>query len=196
MDKFKVMSGGYKIQDQGEMYFVTFQVVDWIDLFTRKVYCEEMLDNFRFYRRTQGLRVHAYVIMSNHIHAILKATQPRNDLSSVIGRLKSYSSRCLIKLLKQGPESRGWMLEMFANHAKNHRRNKSYQLWTHDNHPVALDTVEKFRQRLDYIHDNPVKAGIVAEHESYIYSSASNYAGLLSIFKVDLVDEILANLRQ
>lgn len=92
------MAGGFKIYNQKEMHFVTFQIVDWIDLFTRQLYRDELITNFRFYHNTQGLRVHAYVIMSIYIHAILSATQPKIDLSCAIGRFKSYTSKRLVNL--------------------------------------------------------------------------------------------------
>jgi REP element-mobilizing transposase RayT len=174
------------------MHFVTFQVIDWVDVFTRQIYRDEIIDNFQFYRKQQGLQVHAYVIMSNHIHAILSATQGKIDLSTLINRFKSYTSRSIEKLLQEEPESRReWMIERFQLAASQHQRNAKFQFWTHDNHPIELDTIEKLRQRMDYVHDNPVKAGIVEKPKDYLYSSARNYHGLWSVMPIDPIDEVL-----
>ena len=81
--------GGYKIDNQFEQHFLTFQVVYWVDIFTRQIYKDVLLDSLRFYQKEQGLKVNAYVIMSNHAHFILSASQPKHDLSSLIGRIKS-----------------------------------------------------------------------------------------------------------
>ena len=59
--------------------------------------------------------------------------------------------------------------------ARKHKRNSKYQFWTHENHAVELSTNEMIDQRLNYTHQNPVKAGIVDHAEDYIYSSARNY---------------------
>ena len=154
--------GGYKIRDQFAMHFVTFQVVYWIDIFSYQHYRDEILNNFRYYRDNQGLRIHAYVIMSNYIHAILSATQAKYDLSSVIGNFKKYTSSAILKIAEQETESRKWwMLRLFAHAAKQHTRNSNRQFWTHNNHPEELNTEDFIRQKLEYIHQNPVRAGIV-----------------------------------
>ena len=183
---------GFYIEDQRALHFVTFTLVYWVDLFSKTAYSEIVLENFRHYRSKQGLRIHGYVIMSNHIHAILSATEPRYDLSSIIGNLKRYCANCFIELLQNEHDSRAWwMLKMFAHAASNHERNKKFQVWTHQNHPVQLDDATIIEQKLDYIHENPVKAGLVSEPEHWRYSSASNYARQLSVFKTDLIEEFV-----
>lgn len=70
------MSAGYKISHQHAVHYMTFQVVYWIDIFSRKIYRDIILDSFRFCQRHKGLKVHAYVIMSNHVHCILSSQKP------------------------------------------------------------------------------------------------------------------------
>ena len=53
-----------------------------------------------------------------------------------------------------------------------------YQFWRHDNHPIELWSNKVIQQKIDYIHNNPVKAGIVFRPEDYKYSSACDYAGI------------------
>lgn len=180
---------GYNINDQKSLYYVTFTTVYWIDIFTRTVYKDILIDNFRFYMENQGLKIHAYVIMSNHLHAILSATQSKNDLSSIIGRFKSMTSKQIVEVIKTENESRReWMLALFKKAALNNKRNKTYQVWQQHNHPIELDNAEIARQKLNYIHENPVKAQIVSNEEDYLYSSAKKYAGLPGFLKIDFLD--------
>ena len=181
------MSAGYKILDQHAVHYMTFQVVYWIDIFSRRIYRDIVLDSFRFCQRHKGLKVHAYVIMSNHVHCILSS--PKTDLSTLIKEFKTYTSKQIKKAIHdEGESRREWMLWMFKRAAGKHKRNADFQLWTHENQPKELISNEFIDQKLDYIHNNPVVAGIVDEPEHYLYSSATNYAGMLSLLKVDMLD--------
>ena len=62
-----------------------------------------------------------------------------------------------------------------------------YRFWQDKSHPIELTTNEMIEQRMNYIHENPVRAGIVAKAEDYLYSSARNYAGLSSVIEIDLI---------
>jgi REP element-mobilizing transposase RayT len=179
------MSGGYKIDDQYGMYYCTFQIVYWIDIFSRNIYRDILLDSFRNCCDEKGLRIHAYVIISNHVHCILSST--KIDLSTIIQSFKSFTSREIIKAIQENNESRReWLLWMFERAAKKHKRNTKYQVWTHENQPKQIVSNEFMDQKLNYIHENPVRARLVVEPEHYLYSSARNYAGLPGLLKVDL----------
>ncbi|WP_149348578.1 hypothetical protein [Pedobacter sp. BS3] len=67
---------------------------------------------------------------------------------------------------------------------KRNPKNKDFQLWQQDNRPIQLSTPEMARQRLEYIHANPVKEGLVYAPEHYCYSSAIDHAG--SKGKIDI----------
>lgn len=180
------MPTAYQITDQKALYFVTFQVVDWIDAFSRQVYRDIFIEVVRFYQASRGLQVFAYVIMTNHVHMIISC--PHGDLSGIIRDLKKNTSRKIIKVLQSNFESRkDWMLEVFRNWAASHSRNKNFQFWTHENHAVLLYSNKFIQQKLSYIHNNPVKAGLVENPEDYLYSSARNYAGLTGYIDVELL---------
>jgi len=66
---------GYAIRDQSAPHFLTFTICGWIDLFTRKIYRDQFLESIRFCQREKGLAMHAYVIMSNHIHMVASARE-------------------------------------------------------------------------------------------------------------------------
>jgi REP element-mobilizing transposase RayT len=181
------MSTGYQIKDQTAMHYLTFQVVEWIDVFTRLAYRDIAINSLRFCQQNKGLQVFGYVIMSNHIHII--ASSPEGKLSDIIRDLKKFTSHSIIKQVIEGNESRkDWILNRFQYNAQRHSRNEKYQMWTHENHPINVYSPEFAREKLDYIHNNPVRAGIVRKPEEYVYSSASNYAEMESILDVIIMD--------
>jgi len=174
---------GHKIDDQYSTYFLTFTVVNWIDIFTRQVYRDQFLDSLRFCQQNKGLVVHAWVIMSNHAHLVLSSED--GNLSGIVRDLKTFTSKSIIATAKSAEESRSvWMLKLFAEEAKKHKRNKNYQVWVHDNHPVELYSNKFIDQKINYIHENPVAAGIVDKAEDYLYSSARDYVGSKGLLSV------------
>jgi len=177
------MSTGYQIEDQSALYYLTLQVVDWIDVFTRQIYRDIVIDSLKYCQQKKGLQIFGYVIMSNHIHLI--ANSPDGHLSETLRDFKKFTARTIISAIKEGNESRrDWMLNRFEFNAKQHSRNENYQLWTHENHAVILYSNDFIQEKLEYLHNNPVRARIVEKPEEYLYSSARNYAdldGLLDI---------------
>ncbi len=167
----------YKILDQKGLNFITITVVDWVDLFTRKAICEIVLDSLTYCRNEKGLKIFGYVVMSNHLHLILRASREA-DLSSIIRDFKSYTARQIIRFLesRESKESRKeWLLNQFRNAAIVDGKNSKYKIWKNGNHPIELYTPKVIRRYLNYIHRNPVVAGIVELPEHYLNSSASNY---------------------
>ncbi len=181
------MSTGYKIDEQDAMYYVTFQVVNWIDVFTRLEYKDIVINSLKYCQEKKGLKVYAFVLMSNHLHALLQSAE--NKLSQTIKEFKSFTAKEIIKLIQTNLESRSqWMLKLFEEAAKKHKRNERYQFWTHDNHAEIIFSNKFFDQKVSYIHENPVRAGIVEYPEEYIYSSAAVYAGKSNILNIEYLD--------
>ena len=178
--------GGYKIRNQQAIHFITFAVINWIDVFTRKEYKDIILDSLRHCKKEKGLSIYSWVIMSNHIHFILSAKEGY-ELSNILRDFKKYSSDKVIKAIEQNTEEsrKDWMLKLFKLAGKKNPRNSCYQFWQQDNHPIELNSNYLVDQKLEYIHNNPVKAGIVEKAEDYLYSSAIDYytgkKGLLEI---------------
>jgi len=167
----------YRILDQKGLNFITITIVDWIDLFTRKVLSEMIIKNLAHCRNKKGLKIFGYVIMSSHIHLIVRATEEQ-ALSAIIGDFKSYTAKKIIQFLedKTTKESRKeWLLSHFHNAAILDGKNRNYKIWQKGNRPIELYTPKVIRQKLDYIHQNPVVGGIVSLPEHYLFSSASNY---------------------
>lgn len=116
--------------------------------------------------------------MTSHVHLIL-GTDGSNNLQDIIRDLKSYTSRHIRLQLEQSTtESRKeWMMWFFTQAGLHNSNNKDYQFWQQDNHPIELSTPEMTKQRLDYLHDNPVEAGFVTSPEHWRWSSAYDYCG-------------------
>ena len=92
--------------------------------------------------------------------------------------VKSVSSKSIVKLICEIPESRKeWLLYRFEFAGKFDNRIKKYKFWQETNHAVLLDNKEMIDQRINYTHENPVRAFIVAEPHEYLFSSARDYAG-------------------
>lgn len=180
------MSTGYKIQKDDSAYYITFQIVGWVDLFTRKIYRDIVIESFRFCQTNKGLTIFGFVIMSNHIHLLVQAQN--SNLSDIIRDFKNFTSRKFIETINEGKESRSdWMKMVFEYHGR-FKNKQTNQIWTHENHAEQIYSQEFIAQKLEYIHQNPVRAGIVERPEEYLYSSARNYAGLESIIEVVLLD--------
>lgn len=180
---------GYVISDQFETHFLTFTICGWIDLFTRKVYRDIVMDAFRFAQNEKQLVLNAFVIMSNHIHLIAKANEnQKKTLSDVIRDFKKYTHKQMMVIIESDVESRRqWMLHQFNYYGSVDPNNETMQIWSNDNHPEVCFGKEFTYSKLEYIHDNPVRAGIVRVPEDYIYSSASNYAGKGGIIDVEFI---------
>ena len=180
------MTTGYQIKEQDKLYYLTFQVVYWIDIFTRKRYRDIFIESLKYSQENKGLELFAYVIMSNHVYLI--ARSDTENLSQTIGDIKKFTSKKILNSIKEEPESRReWMLFMFERAAKKHKRNTKYQLWTHESHAIHLYSDKFIKERLMYIHNNPVKAGIVENPEDYLYSSARNYASMDAVLDIEIL---------
>lgn len=189
--------GRYRIQDQQGLNFVTCTVVGWIDIFSRKSYRDIVLESLSFCRKEKGLLVFAYVIMTNHLHLILQTDITSGyTLSDIIRDFKKFTSNSILKAIQNKHESRSdWLMHMFSYYAKHNPNNENLQLWKQDNHPIALYSEKVIWQKINYIHNNPVRAGIVNRPEDYIYSSAVNYKteNKEGIIEIDLMEPWWSN---
>ena len=169
------MSTKYKFHDPDACYFVTFAVVGWVDLFTRNVYKDILLESWRYCQQQKGLLIHAYVIMTNHVHMIISKNSD-TLLEAIMRDMKKFTSSKLLEAIKKEPESRReWMLSLFRQAGENNSNNKIVQLWQQDNHPIECGSPTILRQKIDYVHENPVRAGFVEKAEDWTYSSAAHY---------------------
>ena len=181
------MSEKYKYSDPEGLYFVTLTIIHWIDLFTRPDYIHEVVRSLQYCQKQKGLIIYAWVVMPSHIHMIISSE--KQDLPSIIRDFKKFTAKQIINLLSEINESRKeWLLKAFLKAGSKLKRIKSFKVWQDGSHPILLDNNEMIDQRLNYIHANPVAAGIVNEAFHYKHSSASNYAGQGGLIDVKLIE--------
>ena len=181
------MSCNYKFHNQQSPYFVTFTVVRWIDVFTRREYKDILVDSLKYCIENKGLQLYAWVIMSNHVHLIIGTND--KPMESILRDIKRHTSKTITKaIMENGQESRReWILWFFEREGQQNPNNEYHQFWQQGNHPIELFSVEVTNQKLNYLHHNPVVAGCVDEPEHYLYSSARDYAGGKGLIDIHLI---------
>lgn len=168
-----------------ELYFITTTVVDWVDLFTRPKYKHIIVDSLAYCQENKGLKIYAWVLMNNHLHMIVSAGA-ETTVSDILRDFKKFTSkRILAELEVDSQESRReWMLDRYRFAAANDKKITNYRFWQDGYHPMLLYSHDFFLQKLNYIHQNPVRQEIVATQEEYLYSSAIDYAGGKGVLEV------------
>ncbi len=182
------MSTKFKATEPEGIYFVTLTIAGWIDVFTREEQKNVLIESLEFCQKNNGLEIYAYCIMTNHLHMICKAIG-KPELPDIIRDLKKFTSKKIIQIIQEEPESRReWMLGYFEDACKHLKKERKYKVWKDGYHAELLYTRKFLLQKLNYIHHNPVRAGIVEQPEHYLYGSARNYAGLEDKLEVVLID--------
>ena len=118
-----------------------------------------------------------YDEMTNHIHLILSATKAENTLSDIIRDFKKYTSTQIINAIEENEREsrRNWMLWIFKKAGERNKRNEKYQFWRQDNHPIECSSQDVLDSRMKYLHENPLRAGLVRNESDWIYSSGIDY---------------------
>ena len=177
----------YKILDQHKPHFLTLTTVGWMDVFSRSIYRDIILESLDFCQIHRKMVVNAWVIMSNHLHLVAR-TDPPYCLSDVLRDFKKFTANQIIKTVQQSPESRkDWMLEVMTYHAKFNERNRTHQFWQQYNCPKEINNLNYGLQKINYIHENPVRAGLVTERHHYYPSSAIDYSGGKGLLSVEII---------
>ena len=170
----------YKIVDPKLPHFVTCTDLHWIPVFTRPATVDIILDSLRFLGQ-DGLRVYAFVILENHLHLAVQSQQLDRDMA----RFKSYTAKQLIQYLDQHRVTQ--VLEQLVFYKKAHKHDRAYQFWQEGLHAEWIQNEAMMRQKVEYIHQNPVKRGYVDKAEHWRYSSAKNYLGDTGLLEVERV---------
>lgn len=189
------MSKKYKFADNDKIYFVSFAVTNWIDLFIRNEYKEEIVNSIKYCQENKDMELYGWCIMTSHVHLIIGTRG--NPMQNIMRDLKRHTSEVLHKAIQNNnAESRKeWMLWIacpdlsgMERAAKKNSNSAKFQLWQPESHPVQLINNKMAHQKLEYMHYNPVEAGFVTKAEEWKYSSAIDYfggKGLLEIIKLD-----------
>lgn len=169
----------YRFAEPDHPHFLTCTVVEWLPVFTRPQAAQVLFDTWNWQQSHANLRLYGFVVLENHLHAVAQAP----DLPQTWARFKSFTARGLIDLLEDRGARRLLDRLAFAYKAQQ-RGDRSHQLWQEGSHPQRVGDESMLRQKLDYIHRNPVERGFVDEPEHWRWSSARCYAGRAGVVPV------------
>jgi len=167
----------YKFYAPDQPHFMTLTVQHWIPVFTRPETVNILLESFE-YMSAQRFKIHAYVILENHLHLVAQSLRLDRD----IARFKSYTARRIIDYLKV--HNVRVILDQLMYYKVTHKRDRDLQFWQEGVHPELIQGREMMRQKIEYIHQNPVKRGYVDEACQWRYSSARDYEGQEGLLRV------------
>jgi len=182
------MSRKYKFHNSEGVYFVSFAVQGWGDVFTRNEYKNILVDNLKYCQENKRLEIFAWCIMTNHVHLIIRAIG-ENRLQDILRDYKKHTSKAIIQAIQKNiQESRkDWLLNQF-------KTSEGYPRLVRicNPYPGIKGRKDKCRkknneQKIDYIHMNPVEEGLVFKPEDYVYSSAVDYAGEKGLLEVIVI---------
>lgn len=172
------MSRNYKFHNPKGLYFVSFTVVEWLDVFTRNIYKDILLESLTYCQKEKGMEIYSWVIMTNHVHLVFRSIGeiPPNQ---ILGDFKRHTSKALVKAISQNDKEsrRDLFMEVFRRNAEKKSNVNNYQFWQHESHPIEIWSNKIITRKINYIHNNPTRQGFVAKPEDYVHSSASNYVG-------------------
>lgn len=195
--------GAYMTLPPDTVYFITITVIDWVDVFTREEYKSIIAESLDYCRRKKGLQIYAWVLMTNHIHLIAAHDTDCEHLWKTIGDFKKFTSRKIIGAIleNEGESRKKWMLRHFweenilcsddASCSVSKNTNPDiphYHLWQRGFDRYCILNIKHLRQKMDYIHANPIRAGIVFKPWEYRYCSYPNYCGEQGMLEIDLLD--------
>jgi REP element-mobilizing transposase RayT len=169
----------YVISEPSQPHFLTCTVLEWLPIFTRPDAVQILFNTWTYQRQNHGLRLYGYVVLENHLHFAAQA--PRLD--RCVAGFKSWTATRLIELLEQHQVERILARLRFAKRA--HKTDREHQFWQEGSHAEMIMGEEMLREKLEYIHRNPVKRGYVDLPEHWCYSSARNYLGEPGLVEID-----------
>ncbi len=153
----------YRIYNDQCPHFLTCTVVAWLPVFTRPETVGIVLDSWRFLQSNQRLYLYGYVILENHLHLVASA----DNLSKEIGDFKSFTARRIIDYLHA--QRAKTLLDQMEHFKARHKIDQQYQLWQEGSHPQQILDEDMMRQKLEYMHNNPVKRGYVDDPTHWRY---------------------------
>ncbi len=168
----------YTITEPDKPHFLTCTLMEWLPLFIRPYIVDHLLNCWRYQQTHQDLKLYGYVVLENHLHFVAKAP----DLNKCLSQFKSFTARQILDDLQSKGAERALQRLRFSKRA--HKNDRVYQLWQEGSHAEMVYSETVMRQKLDYIHYNPVKRGYVDLPEQWRYSSARNYAGMDGLIEI------------
>lgn len=171
----------YKTIQDGRTYFATSTVSGWQLLFNRPHLADIVLNSFKFIHNQERIILHAYVLMENHFPFIGSA----ENFSDEMRKLKSFTARMIVERLKKDND---WAtLATFKVNGQKTTLDQEYRVWEEGYHPQAIMDEATLFQKIEYIHNNPVRRGYVDMPEHWRYSSARQCMGSDGLAPIEMI---------
>jgi|AntRauTorckE6833_2_1112554.scaffolds.fasta_scaffold00420_12 REP element-mobilizing transposase RayT len=166
--------GRYKILDERYPYFITTTVVNRCPVFEQEEFAQIITEGLNFLVNEREVDIYAYIIMPDHIHVIAKGINLGKHFSS----FKSYSARRIIDSIERNKMHD--LLNAFKEAKRKFKKDRTHQFWAEGFHPKQIFNTDVMRQKISYIHYNPVKVGLVTHPKIWKNSSFGDYEGKTS----------------
>jgi putative transposase len=162
----------YRILEGVSVYFVTFTIVDWLPVFIDELTCKIITNSLSFCIKNKNLRVNAYVVMPNHLHAIVFDGDFNSErLKHTLDDFRKFTGRQLADTCEA--HFSPIFSEVFRKAAGEDRQRR---VWQPTQHPEGIISEQFWQQKVNYIHENPVRKGLVNRPENWRFSSAKFWA--------------------
>ena len=171
----------YRVLDADSPHFVTSAIVKWLPLFAEPELVRIVLNSIRHLQTASGLRLHGYVVMENHLHLIVSG----DDWSKALARFKNFTAKRMVTWLLENGRAEVLRELSFALRQRGDAR--EHQVWQEGLHPQKISGEQMLRQKLEYMHANPIRRGYVDEATAWRNSSARNYAGMDGVLEVEML---------
>jgi len=177
-DSKKMTRSRYRFGDDHYPHFMTSTVVAWLPIFSTPRFAEIVLDSWRFLQTEREIDILAFVILENHIHWI--AVGP--ELGKRVGEFKSFTATSILREMKKRKYET--LLQELKFHKLRHKLDQTYQLWQEGSHPQLIEAEQVMWQKIEYIHNNPLRRGYIDDTLHWRYSSVRCYAGQSCLMEV------------
>jgi len=161
----------YRIGPDAAVYYVTYSVVQWLPVFITEATFSIVTKSLTFCHEQKHLRINAYVIMPTHLHMIVFDANFDNErLIRALTDFRKFTGRQLSDYC--GHHFPKCFAETLRDQATEDRERR---FWQPSRHPEAVQTEPFWQQKLDYLHDNPRRKGLVRSPQDWRWSSAGWY---------------------
>ncbi|OJU75840.1 MAG: hypothetical protein BGO09_13495 [Bacteroidetes bacterium 47-18] len=152
-------------QSDFKITFYTATILEWKPLLVKDVYKQIVVDSLRHLVSTGKIKVYGFVVMPNHIHLVWQILDTHTAL--IQQSFMRYTAQMMLRNLREDPDT---LAQYYVG-----ARDRKYQVWERNPLHVFIEHRAVFLQKLNYIHDNPVRKQLVTYPADYKYSTAAMY---------------------
>ena len=168
-----------------QIYFFTSSIVQFQPVLLEDNLKQCILKYWNLYRKKYSIKIHGYVLMPNHFHILFYGEKANHVKSFMQQSLRSSAIAIVTEIQRWPRERKETILKVFLEEAD---QRTNYKVWKEQTRGIPLDSEDMVTQRLNYIHENPLRKGLVHNPLDYLYSSYRNYElGDQSVFHIDLL---------